>query len=134
MPPPPPPSGLPPGGGIPPAPMGGGYSGYAVAQPRTPGLAIAALVLGIIAAVSLVLGFFCYGLVSIVCGAIALFLGLRARGQIKASGGALGGYGMAQAGWIIGLVSLILGVLELVFLGILVAMLAINGVHITPTP
>ena len=96
-------------------------------------MAIASLILAIIAAVGLIVGFFCYGIVSIVCGAVALFLGLRARSQVKASGGAVGGYGIAQAGWIIGVISLILGVVELIFLVAVVAIF-VNQIHFTPSP
>jgi hypothetical protein len=113
---------------MPPAPQGG-YPG-AVMAPKTDGMAIAALVVGIVAAV----GVFCYGIVAIILGPIAIYLGLRSRRQIKASGGALGGYGMAQAGWIIGLIAAILGLIYLAFIVIGVAIFAISGVHITPTP
>jgi len=104
--------------------------GYAVAQPRTDGMAIASLVVGIVAAV----GIFCYGVLAIILGPIAIYLGLRSRRQIKASGGVLGGYGLAQAGWIIGLCAAILGALYLIFVVGMVAMFAIVGVHITPSP
>ena len=93
-------------------------------------MAVAALVVSIVAAV----GVFCYGIVAIICGPIAIYLGLRSRRQIRASGGALGGYGMAQAGWIIGLIAAILGVIYLVFIIIGVAYIAINGAHFTPSP
>lgn len=114
---------------MPPAPQAG-YPGYAVAAPRTDGMAIAALVVGIVAAV----GVFCYGIVALILGPIAIYLGLRSRGQIKASGGALGGYGMAQAGWIIGLCAAIIGALYLIVVIGFFAIFAISGVHISPTP
>jgi hypothetical protein len=129
---PPPPSGLPPA--MPPPPGSPfpqpGYSGYGVAAPRTDGMAIAALVVGIVAAV----GIFCYGIIAVILGPIAIYLGLRSRRQIRASGGALGGYGMAQAGWIIGLCAAILGALYLIFLIGVFAIVAITGAHISPTP
>ena len=107
--------------------MGGGY---AAAAPRTSGMAIAALVVSIVAAV----GIFCYGILGVILGAVALFLGLRARREIRASGGALGGYGLAQAGWIIGLCAAILGALYFIIVVVLIGIVAITGAHITPTP
>jgi hypothetical protein len=107
-----------------------GYPGYAVAAPRTDGMAIAALVVSIVAAV----GIFCYGVLAIILGPIAIYLGLRSRRQIKESGGALGGYGLAQAGWIIGLCAAILGALYLIFVVGFVAIVAISGIHISPSP
>src|SRR5579864_544407 len=121
MPPPPSSSDFPPA--IPPPPGGPMQPGYAAASPRTDGMAIAALVVGIVAAI----GIFCYGIVAIILGPIAIYLGLRSRRQIKASGGALGGYGMAQAGWIIGLCAAILGALYLIFVIGIFAIVAITG-------
>lgn len=93
-------------------------------------MAIAALVVGIVAAV----GIFCYGVLAIILGPIAIYLGLRSRRQIKASGGALSGYGLAQAGWIIGLCAAILGVLYLIFVVFIFGMMAFIGTHVTPSP
>ena len=104
--------------------------GYAAAAPRTDGMAIAALVVGIVA----VPGIFCYGILAVILGAVAIFLGLRARRQIKASGGAVGGYGLAQAGWIIGLCAAILGALYFIFIVVLIGIFAVTGAHLTPTP
>src|SRR5437899_11006277 len=102
---PPPPSGGPPpmsppplSGGPPPPPPAPGY-GYS-ASPPNDGMAIAALVVGIISAV----GVFCYGVPAIILGPVAVYLGLRSRRKIKASAGAIGGGGLAMAGWITGLV------------------------------
>ena len=103
---------------------------YGAAAPRTDGMAIAALVVGIVAAV----GIFCYGILGVILGIVAVFLGLRSRRQIKASGGALGGYGLAQAGWIIGLCAAILGAIYFIFVVGFVAMVAITGIHVTPSP
>jgi len=67
-------------------------------KPKTSGLAIASLILGIVGGCSL-------GLLSIV----GLVLGIVASKKIKASGGTIGGRGMAVAGIIISIVTLILG-------------------------
>ena len=91
-------------------------------------MAIAALVVGILAAV----GLFCYGVPAIILGPIAVFLGLNARRRIKASEGALGGYGLAMAGWITGLAAACLGLLIVAFIG-LFAIIALTG-HSFPSP
>jgi hypothetical protein len=82
-----------------------GY-GY-VAGPQTDGMAIAALILGIVS----IPGVCCYGIVGVAAGVTGLILGRISLGRIKASGGMLGGRGLAQAGWICGLVGAVLGVL-----------------------
>lgn len=71
----------------------------------------AALVVGILSLV----GISCYGVPSVILGPIAIYLGLHSRSRIRASGGVLGGEGMATAGWITGLVGLVLGGLFLLF-------------------
>jgi len=67
-------------------------------KPKTSGLAIASLILGIVGGCSL-------GVLSIV----GLVLGIVAAKKIKASGGAMGGRGMAVAGIVLSIVTLILG-------------------------
>ena len=71
------------------------------ASAPTPGKATAALVLGIVGI------FIC----PIICSTLALVFGMQARQEIDASGGALGGRGLAQAGFILGIVGLVLGVI-----------------------
>ncbi len=106
--PPPPPL---PGGGFtpPPPPPGGGYvppppSGYAMtgagyAAPRTDGLAIGSLIAGIL---SLICFWpFCLG---ILLGPAAAIMGFISRQRIAASGGSVGGGGLAIAGLILGIV------------------------------
>src|SRR6202521_5390551 len=99
-PPPPPPSG---GGFMPPPPPAGGgyvppppvaYGGMAAgdAAPRTGGLAIASLVIGIL---SLVCAIGCLG---IVLGPTAAIMGFISRQRINSSGGALGGGTLAVVG------------------------------------
>lgn len=81
-----------------------GY-GYAPASPPTDGMAIAALVLGIVS----IPGICCYGIVGLAAGITAIILGRMSLRKITAAGGMLGGRGLAQAGWICGLVGAALG-------------------------
>ncbi|MBI4259674.1 MAG: DUF4190 domain-containing protein [Actinobacteria bacterium] len=93
------PGGVPVGGG---PPVGGslpvaaaGYpAGGGVYARRTNGMAVAALVLGIV---------WIYGVGSL----LALIFGLLARGDIDRSGGAQGGRGMAVAGIVLGIIGLV---------------------------
>jgi len=91
----------------------------------------AALVVSIVAAV----GVCGYGVLAVILGPIAIFLGLSSQRRIRASGGALGGGGMAMAGWIVGMVATGLGavyaLIMLIFLGIFIA----SGMsHPSPSP
>jgi hypothetical protein len=106
-PPPPPPMSPPPppGGGFnpppPPPPMGGYTPGAAAgyAGARTDGLAIVALICGIL---SLVCAWpFCLGVALGPAGAI---MGFISRNRIAASGGALAGGGLALAGLVLGII------------------------------
>ena len=106
--PPPPPPGPsyqppPPSGGTyqpPPAPGYGppaGYSGgAAVVGPPNDSQATLALILGIV-------GVVCCPLVA----PVAFFIGNASRNRIRASGGTLGGSGMATAGWVLGIVGMV---------------------------
>lgn len=90
---PPPDGGHPPQGSYPPqAP--GGYG----APPKTNGKAIASLVLGIVS-------LFCFGLVT---GILAIVFSRIATQEIAASHGSQTGAGMAKAGFIIGIIGLVL--------------------------
>ena len=93
----------PPEGGYPPPPPQGGYAapppGYgAPAAAGNNSLATASLVCSIV-------GLFCAGVLSVV----GIVLGFVALNQIKQTG--QGGKGMAQAGIIVGIVSLVLGII-----------------------
>ncbi len=88
-------------------------------------MAIAAFVFGIGAAV----GIFFFGVPSIIFGPIAIYLGLRSRRQIRASGGTVGGYGLAQAGWIVGLAAAILGALFLLVYILVIVFLGMRVTH-----
>jgi hypothetical protein len=94
----------------------------AVAPPtviRTDGMAIAALVVGVIAPVAALFD----GVPGVIMGSVAVFLGLSSRRRINRSGGQLQGGGLALAGWIVGLCGIVLGVLiAILFLGLFLAM------------
>ncbi|HEX6548188.1 MAG TPA: DUF4190 domain-containing protein [Candidatus Dormibacteraeota bacterium] len=113
MPPPPPP-----GGGYQPLapPPAGGY------QPAAPGNgAVAAAPNDSQATLALVLG-----IISVVCcsilGPVAFFIGNASLQRIRASGGTLGGAGLAQAGRILGIIGTVF-----LALGILYAIVVIIG-------
>jgi len=97
-------------------------------------MAIAALILGIVAFP----GICCYGIVGVAFGVTALILGRISVRKIRAANGMLGGFGLAQAGWICGLVAAILGGLYGIFyVGLIVLGLsgALNNLpFVTPTP
>src|SRR5467141_541797 len=106
-PPPPPPAGggytpsPPPAGYVPPAPGGYAAPSAGYASPRTDGLAIGSLIAGII---SLVCFWTCAGLL---VGPAAAIMGFIARQRIAASGGTVGGGGLALAGLILGVVGFV---------------------------
>jgi hypothetical protein len=74
-------------------------------------MAITALVFGIASFPAIC----CYGLPAVALGATGLILGRMSLGKIRAGGGTLGGEGIAQAGWICGLVGGSIGLLYLLF-------------------
>ena len=84
---------------------------YAAARP-TEGRAIGALVAGLLSPFAAMF----YGIPGVIAGSVAVFLGLTARSRIKRSGGALGGGGIALAGWIVGLFGIVIGLLWFLFL------------------
>jgi hypothetical protein len=59
------------------------------------------------------------GILSIVCcailGPVAFFIGNASRNRIQASGGTLGGYGLATAGWIMGIIGTVFLALEILY-------------------
>ena len=96
-------------------------------------MAITSLVLGVASFPAIC----CYGLPAVGLGITALILGRISVRKIRASGGAIGGEGLATAGWITGTIGAVLGVIYLV------SMLGIFGFsfyyflthpHVTPTP
>ena len=104
------------------APPAPGYGGYGAYSPPTDGMAIASLVLGIVAFP----GICCYGIVGVAFGVTAIVLGRVSLGKIRAANGAIGGRGLAQAGWICGLVAAVIGALYAIFT-IVLAVLGISG-------
>ena len=98
----------------PPPPMGGGYvppppGGYApmsagYAAPRNDGLAVAALIVGIL---SVVCSFICFG---VLLGPAAAIMGFISRQRISTSGGALGGGTLAVVGLVLGIIGFIASV------------------------
>ncbi|MGW4354194.1 DUF4190 domain-containing protein [Nocardia sp. NPDC004582] len=97
-----PPGAYPPPGNYP--PPGGGQ--YWQESPQRKGMAITALVFGIIGLLTFWTVLFT--IVGLICGLVAIVLGLLA--VLKARRGAAGGFGMALAGAIMGVISLIGGV------------------------
>ncbi|MFC5178891.1 DUF4190 domain-containing protein [Nocardioides taihuensis] len=87
-------------------------SGPGVGAPQNHGSATTALVLGL-------LSFLCCGLL----GIPAYIIGRRADREIAASGGRLTGEGLAKAGWILGLISIVLMILS----ALLVVVLLVTG-------
>jgi hypothetical protein len=75
--------------------------GVGYAQPRTDGLAIASLIVGIVGVACF---FLCLG---IVAGPTAAIMGFVSRQRITSSGGMLGGGGLALAGLILGVVGFV---------------------------
>jgi len=97
-------------------------------------MAITALVLGIVAFP----GICCWGIPAVILGIVAIVLGRMALGRIRAAGGTIGGRGLAQAGWICGLVAAILGgIYGIVQLAILIFSISgafTSGPFFTPSP
>jgi hypothetical protein len=89
-------------------PYPGGQSGYPYGPPPEQGQATTALVLGILGIA--------------ICGVVAPFawsIGHSSLREIDASGGALGGRGKAQAGYILGIVGTVLLIISVALGGIL---------------
>lgn len=112
----PPPPLAPGGAGV---PGGYGYPGYGQGYGwpgmRTPpqnGLGTASMVLGILAC-----ALFClYGVVSLVLGVLAVVFGIK--GRRKAESGLADNHGQAQAGFVMGIVGIVLGVAVIVLIAI----------------
>lgn len=96
---------------------GAGYGpGYGPSQvPPTNGKATAAIITGI----SSLLLSWCCGLG--VVGVVAIVLGVKARAEIRASGGRQQGDGLALGGIITGAVAVVLGILILVLIALAIA-------------
>jgi hypothetical protein len=79
------------------------------AGPRTSGLAVTSLVLGIASLT-------CAGILGIILAPLALIFGVRARRMISQSNGWRRGDGMAIAGIVLGLIGIVVSIVYLVFL------------------
>jgi hypothetical protein len=99
--------------------------GMGYAAQRTDGLAIAALVIGI---VSIVCSIACLG---IVLGPTAAIMGFISRQRIQTSGGTVGGGTLALVGLILGIVGFVASVAWFFFV---VVSGAFNNSTATPTP
>jgi hypothetical protein len=102
----------------PPSPPGGQYGALGFGSPshqRTNTKAVWSLVLGVVGALGTL-----YCLLGGVVGLVALFLGLRGRREIDASGGMQTGRGLSTAG-------IVLGVLAAVF-SVVTVILVLTGV------
>jgi hypothetical protein len=94
---------------VPPPPPGSyvpGAAGYAT--PRTDGLAIASLIIGILALVCSV------GCLGVVLGPTAAIMGYISRQRISSSGGVVGGGTLALVGLILGIVGFVVSLLVLI--------------------
>jgi hypothetical protein len=105
----------------------GGYpaAGYGYAAPRTDGLAIASLVIGII---SIVCSLGCLG---IVLGPTAAIMGFISRQRIATSGGTIGGGTLATVGLILGVVGFVASVAWFFYI---IVSGAFNNTTASPTP
>ncbi|MFD7707621.1 DUF4190 domain-containing protein [Streptomyces sp. NPDC059785] len=93
-----------------PGPQGYGWPG----MPMSPqnGFGVAAMVLGILS-----ICLFClYGVVSLVLGILAVVFGVKGRKRVER--GEADNHGQAQAGFIMGIIGIVLGIAVLVLLGI----------------
>lgn len=99
-----------------------GYAGYAAR--RTDGLAIAALVIGILSIVCAI------GCLGIVLGPIAAIMGFISRQRVATSGGALGGGTLAIVGLILGVVGFVASVIWF----FVIASGTFSNTTATPTP
>ncbi len=93
-----------------------------VAPPQNSGMAVASLIFGILGLMTCAL-----------LGVVAIFLGNSAMSEIKASGGRIGGEGLAKAGIITGWVSVALMILGLLIAGVLFLLFAVFAVSTAAT-
>jgi Domain of unknown function (DUF4190) len=115
--------------GQPPYPQYGqpAYGGYPAAPPPNHGGALASMIVGI---ASLVLG--CTVGIGLLGSPVAWWLGAKAKREIDASQGRLGGRGMAQAGFILGIIGTVLLALGIVAVILIVVVTATTGFNTSP--
>jgi hypothetical protein len=90
-------------------------------------MAIASLIVSLIGLPGIV----CFGIVGLILGGVGFFLGRSSLNRIRASGGAVGGAGLAQAGWIIGVVAAALGALYFIYIVVVFAVAISSGTRNT---
>lgn len=88
---------------------------------KTEPLAVASLLVGIIGLVITIL--------APILGPIGLAMGLRAKQRIAASGGTLEGYGIAQAGFILGIIGTVIAGLFVLFFGFCLVALSSGSMY-----
>jgi hypothetical protein len=95
----------------------GGYGWHGAPMPPQNGMGTAAMVLGILACCM----FCAYGVVSLVLGILAVVFGVK--GRRKAERGEADNHGQAQAGFVMGIIGIVLGlaVMALIAVGIIAA-------------
>lgn len=128
--PPPPPAAYPAYPAYPPAYGQGGQQPFAPSpygiQPPTHPQATTALILGIVGIAGVVLTpVFFVTILAGICSPFAIWLGARAKREIKAEPQRYSGEGLATAGFVTGIVGLVLGVLILV-VAVLIAVLFVG--------
>lgn len=85
-------------------------------------LATTSLVLGIVGLVGLVLTPLLYiSFFAVVCSPVAIWLGVKARRQIREHPQVHGGHGLATAGFVTGIIGVVLGVLGVVLVVAIIA-------------
>jgi hypothetical protein len=108
----PPPPAAPGGYGYPGYPQSGGYGWPGMPPAPQNGMGIAAMVLGIVSCT-----LFClYGIVSLVTGILAVVFGIK--GRKRAEAGVATNHGQAQAGLIMGIIGIILGITVIVLIAV----------------
>ncbi|WP_298992671.1 DUF4190 domain-containing protein [uncultured Pseudokineococcus sp.] len=91
------------------------YGGEPHHEPRN-GLGVAALVVGIVALLSVCVGIFLAGIPAVIIGVVGIVLGVGARRRVK-RGEATNG-GVATTGLVLSIVSLVLGVISVILVAV----------------
>jgi hypothetical protein len=93
-------------------------------------MAITSLVLGIVAFP----GICCYGILGLGLGIAALIVGRMSLRKIQNSNGMIGGSGLAQAGWILGLVAAVISAIYFLLVVVMGAATILTLIQPSPTP
>jgi hypothetical protein len=108
-------------------PAGPGYGAPPPTGNNTKG--VIALVLGILGFVFAI----CCSLLGLIIGVVAIILGRVARKEIASTGGAQGGDGMAKAGFILGIVDVVISVI-LIIVGIVLSANGFDPLQLNTSP